>query len=118
MGAWSLTAVEVAPLRRFASLLLLTALAALAVSCGDKSDTVSTQPVDTTPVDTTPIDTVAPATTLPPASTTTTPQITTTTAMPARVAAIWAIPDGIEVAVAGEDGDGGAAAHGPTSTCC
>lgn len=81
------------------SLVLLAALALLAVSCGDKSDTVSTQPVDTAPLDTT-----APATTLPPASTTTTPQITTTTTMPARVAAIWAIPDGIEVAVAGEDG--------------
>ena len=70
----------------------------LAVSCGDPSDTISSQPVDTGLV-----DTITPATTTPLPATTTVPA-PTTTAVPARVAAAWGIPAGIEVAVASDDG--------------
>jgi hypothetical protein len=83
----------------------LVAAGFVAVSCGDPSDTVSTQPSVTGPADTTIAETTIAAQTTA-AATSTTAASTTTTAstVPARTRSIWSIPDGIEVAVAGEDG--------------
>ncbi len=82
---------------------LLAAIGIAAVSCGDKSTTTGTESGTTTAVNTTTTPTtVADTTTSAVTSTSSAP--TTTEAKPSRPTPYWDVPDGIEVAVASQDG--------------
>jgi hypothetical protein len=76
------------------------------VSCGEPSKTSETPPIVTDATETTIADTTTTATeTTPPATTTPTTEAPTTTVAPTPLTApYWAVPAGMEVAVAGSDG--------------